>query len=98
MSYEELFLLEENKQSVYSPSVVLDDEIIARVLFSPKHYLEEEGEVLPPAFEQIFSAGGMSILRLNYSFKKSLSKTIKQLEKDGIRYIGYTSAKAYSTT
>ena len=91
MNYEEFLLLEENKQSVYSPSVVLCDEIIARVLFSPKHYLD--GEVLPVAFEQIFSARGMSVLRLNYSFKESLSKTIEQLEKDGVTYIGYVCAK-----
>jgi predicted choloylglycine hydrolase len=92
MSYEELLLLEGNKQSIYSPSVVLCDEIIARVLFSPKHYLD--GEVLPSAFQQIFdSKGGMSILRLNYSFQESLSKTIEQLEKDGVKYTGYTCAK-----
>ena len=91
MSYEEKLSLEKSKQSIYSPSIVLDDEIIARVLFSPKHYLD--GEVLPVAFEQIFSAGGMSVLRLNYSFQESLSKTIEQLEKDGATYIGYVCAK-----
>ena len=91
MSYEELLSLEENKQSTYSPSVVLDDETIVRVLLSPRHY--EDGEVLPVAFDHILHKLGMSVLRLKYSFKESLSKTIEQLEKNGEKYIGYTSAK-----
>ena len=91
MSYEELLLLEGNKQSIYSPSVVLDSETIARVLLSPKHY--SDGEIHSSAFEQIFHPKGMSILRLNHSFEESLSKTIEELENDSAKYTAYVSAK-----
>jgi len=91
MSYEELLALENIKQSQVSPSIVMDKEIVVRVLFSPKHYLD--GEILPVAFEQIFSSNGMSILRVSHCFSLSLTKTITQLEQDGVKYIGYTSAK-----
>lgn len=91
MSHEDFLSLEDVKQSEFSPSIVMNEEIVARVLFSPKHYLD--GKILPVAFEQIFSSNGMSILRVSHSFSLSLTKTITQLEQDGVEYIGYTSAK-----
>jgi len=91
MSYEETIALEQVPYNDLSPCIVDDEEIVARVLFSPKHYLD--GEILPTAFREIVNDGGMSILRLNYSFEKSLNKTIKQIEKNEVKYCGYVYAK-----
>lgn len=91
MSYEKSIALEQVPYNTLSPSIVDDKEIIARVLFSPKHYLD--GEILPTAFQQIFSPDGMSILRKSHFFEKSLSKTINQLETTESKYSGYICAK-----
>lgn len=91
MNYEEAHSLENTKQSQYSPCIIKDNETIARILFAPKHY--DNGEILPAAFEQVFSKNGMSVLRLEYYFSESLSKTIEQLETDEVTYIGYSAAK-----
>jgi len=91
MNYEELLTLEKSSQSEFSPCIISNDEKIARVIFSPKHY--SDGEVVALAFQQIFSPDGMSVLRLNYFFENSLIKTIKLLQKDDEnQYTGYVSA------
>ena len=91
MSYEETIALEQVPYNDLSPCIVDDEEIVARVLFSPKHYLD--GEILPTAFQQIFSSDGMSILRKSHFFEESLSKTINQLETTEAKYSGYVCAK-----
>jgi hypothetical protein len=94
MSYEELISLESIKYNRFSPGVVIDEEEIARVIFSPKHY--DNGEILATAFEQILTSQGMSILRLEYDFDSTLKRTIKLLQKDDINnYIGYVSANVH---
>lgn len=91
MSYEELINLESVKYNKFSQGVVTNEEEIARVIFSPKHYAN--GEILATAFEQILHNQGMSVLRLEYDFDTSLKRTIKLLQKDDINnYIGYVSA------
>ncbi len=91
MSYDELIEQESVKYNNFSPSIVINEENIARVIFSPKHY--NNGEVLATAFEQILHKHGMSVLRLEYDFDNSLKETIKLLQKNDInRYIGYVSA------
>ena len=91
MSYEELIALEQIPYNDLSPCIVDNEEMVARILFSPKHYLDRE--ILPMAFEQIFNSNGMSILRKSYFFEESLSKTISQIETSDTRYSGYACAK-----
>ena len=91
MTYEELIDLEKISQSEYSPCVISDDEIVVRVFFYPKHYLN--GEVLPMAFDQVTNEGGMSILRKNHYWEKSLRQTISQIENDIVKYCAYASGK-----
>jgi len=91
MSYKELIALEQVPYNDLSPCIVSDKEIVARVLFSPKHYFD--GEILSMAFEQIFNPNGMSILRKSYFFEESLSKTISQIETNDTKYSGYVCAK-----
>jgi mRNA-degrading endonuclease RelE of RelBE toxin-antitoxin system len=95
MSYDELIKLESIKQNNFSPGVVIDEEEIARVIFSPIHY--DNGKILPTAFEQVlYKQQGMSVLRLGHDFNNSLEKTIEQLQKSGINnYIGYVSASVH---
>ncbi|MBL0703047.1 MAG: hypothetical protein JJV95_03570 [Sulfurospirillum sp.] len=90
MSYKEKISKEQTKQSKYSPGLIELDEIVARVLFSPKHY--HNGEILPTAFSPaIFK--GLSVLRKKYNFCECLSRTIEILEKDGKNeYCGYAYA------
>ena len=79
MSYQELLDLEKTIQSIYSPSLISDDERLARVLFTPRHI--KNGKVLPSAFDpEIFQ--GLSVLREKYDFKNCLNITISQLKKD----------------
>lgn len=49
MSYEEILEKERHSQSEYSPGVIVSDEKLARVIFTPKHF--ENGKVLPVAFD-----------------------------------------------
>mgnify|MGYP003435566715 FL=1 len=78
MSYQELLDLEKTIQSIYSPTLISDDERLARVLFTPRHI--KNGKVLPSAFDpEIFQ--GLSVLREKYDFKNCLNITISQLKK-----------------
>ena len=91
MNYEESLNLETFSHDEFSPCIISDDEKIARVIFSPKHY--SDGEIHATAFTQIFSREGMSVLRVHYSFEKSLIRTIELLQKDDEnQYAGYVCA------
>ena len=93
MTYDELISLESVQQNEFSPGVVINDEGIARVIFSPHHF-DNTGIVLPSAFDNVLSSLGMSVLRINYNFSNSLEITIKSLEKKSInKYVGYITAK-----
>ncbi len=92
MTYQELIDLESSTQSQYSPCIISNDEVIARILFSPNHY--HNGEILPSAFEDIFKATGFSVLRKHHDFDKSLKVTIADLHKPGVNeYFGYVCAR-----
>jgi hypothetical protein len=94
MSYDKLINLESVKYNGFSPGIVINEEEIARVIFSPKHY--DNGEILATAFEQILHNRGMSVLRLEYDFNTSLKRTIELLQKDDVNnYIGYVSANVH---
>ena len=89
ISYEELLAQEEISQTAISPGVISDEEVVSRVLLSPKHYDGEE--VVPAAFDPaIFN--GLSVLRKNYDFENGLKMTISLLETDEAKYCGYVSA------
>lgn len=90
MSYQELINLEKTVQSNFSPCIISDEEVVARVLFSPNHY--KNGEITTNALEQIFSKSGMSVLRKSYDFDNSLATTIKSLQKNTNQYAGYACA------
>ncbi|MEA2028313.1 MAG: hypothetical protein U9N49_05010 [Campylobacterota bacterium] len=91
MSYGSLLDLEKVSQNRYSPCVIDNEEVVARLLFSPRHYLD--GEILPMAFDQVTNEGGMSILRMSYFFENSLNKTISQIGNSTVKYCGYACAK-----
>lgn len=92
MRYQDFIDLESITQSEFSPSTISNDEVVARVLFSPKHY--DNGEIVAAAFVQIFSPNGMSVLRKEHSFETSLKVTIALLQKeDENKYFGYVCAK-----
>ncbi len=91
MSYKELLNLEKTTQSIYSPALINDDEMLARILFTPRHI--KDGKVLPVAFDpEVFQA--LSVLREKYDFKNCLNITIAQLKKDDESFFyGYVLAK-----
>ena len=89
-AYHDLLSKEEITQSSYSLGIVHDNERLARVLLSPKHY--RNGSIVATAFEQIFHPDGFSVLRHGANFESSLQKTIQILETDDNKYIGYVSA------
>lgn len=89
MTYDECLAKELISQSKFSPSIVEDNEEIARVVFSPKQILD--GVVLPNAYYQIRN-DGLSVLRLSYDFNKSLKRTIKDIETNEKKYAGYVCA------
>lgn len=94
MTHQNYLDLEQQSASDHSPGIVTDDEVLARVLFSPKHY--ENGEIVASAFEQIFDPGGFSVLRKNDDFEESLKRTIKLLQKDDENeYFGYVCAQVF---
>ena len=54
---EKALLWEMESVSDYSPSVVHDNENIARLLFAPLHYDTEKNEVKPSAYSDVFNKG-----------------------------------------
>lgn len=91
MTHQQYLDLEDASASYYSTGIVRNEETVARVLFSPKHY--EDGKILPVAFEQIFNPNGMSVLRQDDYFETSLTRTIEILQKDDENeYFGYVCA------
>ncbi len=89
-SYNDCIEQEQISQSPYSPGLIADDELVARVLLTPKHV--KNGQVLPVAFEQVLQSQGFSILRHGKYFNKSLVNTIKLLETVDNKYTGYVTA------
>jgi len=90
-SYEECIEKEKVSQSPHSPGLVADDEQVSRVLLTPKHV--KNGQVLPVAFQDIYSSRGFSVLRLGENFDESLEKTIEDLEDENNQYVGYAIAE-----
>jgi len=56
---------ESESVSVFSPSPVADNEILARQIFSPIHIDPETGKVTPAAFSDVANKG-LSVSRLTY--------------------------------
>lgn len=92
MEYKELIAQENSSVSVNSPGIISDSENISRILFLPNHYKNDK--VAPNAFEQVFQHTGMSVLRQNDDFSKSLDKTINIVTTNNSskRYKGHVSA------
>jgi hypothetical protein len=92
MTYQECLEQENKTQSEsFSPGLVKNEEIVARLIMSPKHY--QDGEVDATAFEQVLS--GMSVLRKTNpsTFKKDSLSLINYFGKDGTQsYVGYVKA------
>lgn len=94
MTHQDYLNLELQSASKHSLGIVQNEEVLARVLFSPKHY--ENGEIVASAFEQIFDPGGFSVLRQDGCFEKSLVRTIQLLQKDDEnKYFGYVCAQVF---
>lgn len=92
MTHQDYLDLEQQSVSIHSHGIVQNEEVLARVLFSPKHY--ENGEIVASAFEQIFQPGGFSVLRQDGYFQESLVRTIQLLQNgDDNKYFGYVCAQ-----
>ncbi|EKM6438478.1 hypothetical protein PU783_000611 [Cronobacter sakazakii] len=94
--------LEKIQVSEHSPSLVLDDENIARQIFSPIHYDNDNGSIKPSAFDDV-SSKGMSVNREQYitseeihcaALKKEYADNERSLSTGGQArsYIGFASA------
>lgn len=92
MTYEELVVLEDSKQSIYSPDLIRSHEIVARLLVP--EYIDDDGSVLPTAFSHIVIYNEVSILRCLYDFELNKQLTIEQLMKNPKNiYRGYITAR-----
>lgn len=95
MSYEELIALETTKQSEFSPDVIQKDEIVARLLV-PEH-IDDDGSVLPTAFDHLVRYKEVSILRCKYDFEANKELTIEQLLRNPKNiYRGYITTSVES--
>lgn len=80
-----------------SPGVVLDDEFVARQIFSPIHYDEDQDEIVAAAFQDV-SDKGLSVNRLNYASEQDIHTSgLVKAEKDRERrpnrkYIGFVES------
>ena len=92
MTYQEYLDKENEMQSkIYSPGLVKDEETVARLIMTPKHY--QDGEVDATAFDQVLH--GMSVLRKTdpYIFETDVLTLINEFSQNSIQsYAGYVQA------
>lgn len=97
--YENALSLEEKSINTNSPGVVIDDENIARLIFSPIHYDAKNDEIVAAAFHDVRDKG-LSVNRLEHcnvteTHSAGLDKAKKDQEaKPDRAYIGFCVAKA----
>lgn len=70
-NYEQSLEWEKESVSSHSSGIVIDDEELARNIFSPHHYDTETGDIKSLAFDDVLNKG-LSVLRYDYTTNEEI--------------------------
>lgn len=92
-NYEQSLEWEKESVSSYSCGIVIDDEELARNIFSPHHYDTNTSELTSLAFDDILNKG-LSVLRCTYTTSDEIKSIGEAKKKDTHEYHGYITIQA----
>lgn len=92
-NYEQSLEWEKESVSSLSYGIVIDNEELARNIFSPYHYDTDTNEVTTLAFDDVLNKG-LSVLRCTYTTRDEIINTGEAKKKDTNEYQGYITIQA----